>query len=172
MGPQQISQNCPPANIFTKEMQDGKHFCHLQNSFMSHLSDFLHKSVLVVHHAWQPSCTVVSAAGLGLLSIHVIPLLWQFLHLPLSFKTWQTYYTYQALAVTFFGVFMSLSLLLSFDLFWSFYPKVILLFSSGIHSIFPFAGTQGWRCWSFLGPLSRASRSNLTLTSSPLNILT
>jgi hypothetical protein len=40
-----------PADIFTKEMHDGTHFYRLRNSFMSRLSDFLHDSVLAVHHA-------------------------------------------------------------------------------------------------------------------------
>jgi hypothetical protein len=33
------------ANISTKEMQDGTHFCRLRDSFLLRLSDFLHKLV-------------------------------------------------------------------------------------------------------------------------------
>ncbi len=40
-----------PANIFTKEIRDGTHFCCLCDSFMSRLSDFLSTSLLTVHHA-------------------------------------------------------------------------------------------------------------------------
>jgi hypothetical protein len=38
-----------PADIFTKEMQDGAHFRRLQDSFMCPLSDFLQQSLLDVH---------------------------------------------------------------------------------------------------------------------------
>jgi hypothetical protein len=44
-----------PANIFTKEMQDGVHFCHHCDSFMSRLSDFLNTSLLETHHVRQRS---------------------------------------------------------------------------------------------------------------------
>jgi hypothetical protein len=40
-----------PADIFTKEMQDGAHFWQLRDSFMCLLSDFLHQSLLVIHHS-------------------------------------------------------------------------------------------------------------------------
>jgi hypothetical protein len=39
------------ADIFTKEMRNGTHFCRLRNSFMSCLSDFLSTSLLPVYHA-------------------------------------------------------------------------------------------------------------------------
>ncbi len=44
-----------PADIFTKEMHDGVHFCCLWDSFMSWLSDFLNTSLLETHHARQQS---------------------------------------------------------------------------------------------------------------------
>jgi hypothetical protein len=44
-----------PADIFTKEMPDGAHFRHLRDSFMCRLSDFLHQSLLVVHHSHSKS---------------------------------------------------------------------------------------------------------------------
>jgi hypothetical protein len=47
-----------PADIFTKEMRDGTHFCQLRNSFMSHLSDFLSGFVMAIHHARQQSSTL------------------------------------------------------------------------------------------------------------------
>jgi hypothetical protein len=47
-----------PADIFTKEMQDGMHFCQLQDSFMSRLSDFLSGSVMAIHRARQQSPTL------------------------------------------------------------------------------------------------------------------
>jgi hypothetical protein len=47
-----------PVDIFTKEMQDGTHFCRLQDSFMSCLSDFLSGSVMAIHHARQQSPTL------------------------------------------------------------------------------------------------------------------
>jgi hypothetical protein len=40
-----------PADIFTKEMQDGAHFWQLKDSFMCRLSNFLHQSLLVIHHS-------------------------------------------------------------------------------------------------------------------------
>jgi hypothetical protein len=39
-----------PADIFTKEMRDGAHVWRLRDSFMCRLSDFLHQSLLVIHH--------------------------------------------------------------------------------------------------------------------------
>jgi hypothetical protein len=53
-----------PANIFTKEMMDGAHFCHLRDSFMIHLSDFMNDSLLHLHHACQQSPQVTPAAAL------------------------------------------------------------------------------------------------------------
>ena len=47
-----------PADIFTKEMQDGAHFWQLKDSFMCQLSDFLHQSLLV-----NPSLTFISLTG-------------------------------------------------------------------------------------------------------------
>jgi hypothetical protein len=44
-----------PADIFTKEMRDGAHFRRLRVSFMCRLSDFLHQSLLVVHHSHSKS---------------------------------------------------------------------------------------------------------------------
>ncbi len=44
-----------PANIFTKEMKDGAHFCCLRDSFMLCLSDFVNDSLLYLHHACQQS---------------------------------------------------------------------------------------------------------------------
>ncbi len=52
-----------PADIFMKKMRDGTHFRHLRNSFMSHLSDFLHNSVLAIHHAHQSSPNIVVSAA-------------------------------------------------------------------------------------------------------------
>jgi hypothetical protein len=52
-----------PADIFTKELQDGTHFWRLRDSFMSRLSNFLSVSVLAVHHAWQCSPTSVAPAA-------------------------------------------------------------------------------------------------------------
>jgi hypothetical protein len=57
-----------PANIFTKEMMDGAHFCHLSNSFMICLSDFVNDSLLNLHHTHQrspqvPAATLVSLAS-------------------------------------------------------------------------------------------------------------
>jgi hypothetical protein len=57
-----VSGKINPAEVFTKEMCDGVHFRHLRNSFMSRLSDFLHNSILVVHHASPPSLTMVPPA--------------------------------------------------------------------------------------------------------------
>jgi hypothetical protein len=59
------------ANIFTKGMSDGTHFCCLHDSFMSRPSDFLHNSVLAIHHAPQssPNITVPVAACVTLSSM-------------------------------------------------------------------------------------------------------
>jgi hypothetical protein len=46
-----------PADIFTKEMWDGAHFRRLRDSFMCRLSDFLHQSLLVIHHSHSKSRT-------------------------------------------------------------------------------------------------------------------
>jgi hypothetical protein len=37
------------ADIFTKEMRNGTHFQHLQDSFMSHLSDFVADTILTLY---------------------------------------------------------------------------------------------------------------------------
>jgi hypothetical protein len=60
-----------PADIFTKEMCDGTHFCWLRNSFMSWLSDFLNTLLLESHHTHQrsPHSVVPSAAWVTLASI-------------------------------------------------------------------------------------------------------
>jgi hypothetical protein len=57
-----------PADIFTKEMRDGAHFRRLRDSFMCQLFDFLHQSLLVVHHSHSksqlaPHLVVPSAAS-------------------------------------------------------------------------------------------------------------
>jgi hypothetical protein len=57
-----------PADIFTKEMQDGAHFRWLRDSFMCQLSNFLHQLLLVVHHSHSksrpaPHLVVPSAAS-------------------------------------------------------------------------------------------------------------
>jgi hypothetical protein len=50
-----IKGSINPADIFTKEMWDGAHFRRLRDSFMCRLSDFLHQSLLVVHHSHSKS---------------------------------------------------------------------------------------------------------------------
>jgi hypothetical protein len=52
-----------PTNIFTKEMKDSAHFCHLRDSFMICLSDFMNDSLLHLHHAHQRSPQVTPAAA-------------------------------------------------------------------------------------------------------------
>jgi hypothetical protein len=52
-----------PADIFTKEMRDGAHFCRLRDSFMSRLSSFLNDSILKIHHTSQRSPNMVSPAA-------------------------------------------------------------------------------------------------------------
>jgi hypothetical protein len=59
-----------PANIFTKEMRDGAHFWHLQDSFMCPLADFLQQFLLEVHLSHQQAephlrQVLPSAASLG-----------------------------------------------------------------------------------------------------------
>jgi hypothetical protein len=44
-----------PADNFTREMRDGVHFCHLRDSFMCRLFDFLNTSLLKIHHVHQQS---------------------------------------------------------------------------------------------------------------------
>ncbi len=48
-------------------------------------------------------------------------------------------------------------------------PFLLVLFPwaspMGLDPLFPFAGRKDGGCWSVLGPFSRASRSNLKLTS-------
>jgi hypothetical protein len=53
-----------PADIFTKEMKDGAHFCRLRDSFMICLCDFVNDSLLDLHHAHQHSPQVTPAAAL------------------------------------------------------------------------------------------------------------
>jgi hypothetical protein len=53
-----------PANIFTKEMKDGAHFCRLRDSFMIHLSDIVNDSLLDLHHTCQRSPQVTPAAAI------------------------------------------------------------------------------------------------------------
>ncbi len=58
-----VSRKINPADIFTKEMRNCAHFQHLRDSFMSRLSDFVHDSILVVHHASRRSPTTVAPAA-------------------------------------------------------------------------------------------------------------
>jgi hypothetical protein len=53
-----------PADIFTKEMKDGAHFCRLRDSFMICPSDFVNDSLLDLHHARQLSPQPTPAAAL------------------------------------------------------------------------------------------------------------
>jgi hypothetical protein len=53
-----------PTNIFTKEMKGGAHFCHLRDSFMLCLSDFVNDSLLALHHTRRQSPQVTPAAAL------------------------------------------------------------------------------------------------------------
>ncbi len=53
-----------PADIFTKKMKGGAHFCHLRESFMIRLCDFVNDSLLDPHHARQRSPQVTPAAAL------------------------------------------------------------------------------------------------------------
>jgi hypothetical protein len=59
-----------PADIFTKEMRDGTHFCCLRDSFMSWLLDFLNTTLLESHHAcqWSQHSVAPSAAWVTLAS--------------------------------------------------------------------------------------------------------
>jgi hypothetical protein len=58
-----------PTNIFTKEMKDSAHFCHLRDSNVICLSDFVNNSLLDLHHAHQcppqitPAAVLVSLAS-------------------------------------------------------------------------------------------------------------
>ncbi len=63
-----IAGKLNPANIFTKEMLDGTHFCCLRNSLMSWLLDFFHTTLLETHHAhqWSQHSVAPSAAWVGL----------------------------------------------------------------------------------------------------------
>jgi hypothetical protein len=68
---QHVSGQINPANIFTKEMQDGTHFCRLWYSVMSRLSDFINSSLLAIHHTHQSSpCQVLPAAAWAILTVH------------------------------------------------------------------------------------------------------
>ncbi len=51
-----------PANIFTKEIRNGTHFCRLWDS-MSCLSNSLQGSLLVLHHARQTGLNQVAPAA-------------------------------------------------------------------------------------------------------------
>jgi hypothetical protein len=53
-----------PADIFTKEMKGGTHFCRLRDSFMIRFSDFMNDSLLHLHHACQQIPQVTPAATL------------------------------------------------------------------------------------------------------------
>ncbi len=57
-----------PADIFTKDMQNGMQFCCLHDSFMSWLSNFNNVSLLETHHAHQrsPHSVAPSAAWVAL----------------------------------------------------------------------------------------------------------
>ncbi len=50
-----VSGKVNPADIFTKEMRNGAHFRHLQDSFTTRLLDFVDDSILAIHHALQCS---------------------------------------------------------------------------------------------------------------------
>ncbi len=53
-----------PADIFTKEMEDGACFRRLRDSFMIRLSDFVNDSLLDLHHAHKHSPRVTLAGNL------------------------------------------------------------------------------------------------------------
>ncbi len=58
-----------PANIITKEMKDGAHFCCLRELFMIFQSDFVNNSRLELHHSCQQSQPInPTAAFVGLVS--------------------------------------------------------------------------------------------------------
>jgi hypothetical protein len=56
-----------PSDIFAKEMQDGAHFWQLRDSFMCQLSNFLHQSLLIIHH----SHSLTNSATNGTLSCNI-----------------------------------------------------------------------------------------------------
>jgi hypothetical protein len=58
-----VSEKVNPADIFTKEMRNGVHFRHLEDFFMSRLSDFFNNSILAVHHASQHSPNMATPAA-------------------------------------------------------------------------------------------------------------
>jgi hypothetical protein len=63
-----VSGKINPADIFTKEMRDGKHYRRLRDSFMSHLSDFVNDSLLMVHHGRQSAGSSIPAAAHAVLA--------------------------------------------------------------------------------------------------------
>jgi hypothetical protein len=65
-----VARKVNPADIFTQEIQDGTHFSHLRDSFMSRFSDFNNISLLETHHTRQRSSHSVapSAAWVNLAS--------------------------------------------------------------------------------------------------------
>ncbi len=68
---QQVSGQFNPTDIFTKELQDGVHFCYLWDSFMSRLSDLLNLSLLAIYHTHQrPPNQVLPAAAKAILMVH------------------------------------------------------------------------------------------------------
>jgi hypothetical protein len=107
-----------PANIFTKEMHDGTHFCCLHDSFMSRLLDFLNTTLLESHHARQRSqhsvapstawVTLASGASSYLSALQLTP----------SVGVLHQCLICAVPADSFFGAFMVLSLLFSSDSTW------------------------------------------------------
>jgi hypothetical protein len=122
-----------PADTSTKEMWDGMHFCQLQESFMSRLSDFLSGcSFMAIHHAWHQSPTSgVPAAAWVSLSSGDSPLL-----LPPSFGLSPTSLICQVLVGSSFGELLASSPHLFCDILPSIYPW------ESSH-IFPFAVMLG-----------------------------
>ncbi len=103
------------ADVFTKEMRDGIHFCWLRDSFVSTLLDFPYELVLAVHHA----CSLLPGLWLLLWLVFLSPVptppLWEFSLLLPSSGLLSTSAICQVLANISFGVFVALFLLLWFS---------------------------------------------------------
>jgi hypothetical protein len=106
---QHVSGKIKPAGIFTKQMHDGAHFWWLLDSFMSHLSDFINSSLLVIHHIHQRSPNqVIPAAAWAVTKITPLSIFLLWLHVLVVIPSLLSH-IFAVLVDSFFRMFMCLS---------------------------------------------------------------
>ncbi len=146
------------ADIFTKEMRNVVHFRRVLDSFMSRLSDYLSNSILAIHYTSQKAPTLVTPAAAQVRACGGSSGYFSALGTSSFSALWRISLTYAVLVGISFGELVALFQLTFSEIFLVvFHPNIFPREST--FSFFSFAGRKDGRCWSVLGPFSRASRS-------------